>query len=138
MSRTNRMLGGLVFGYGNQVVLTLVGLWLTRFLLARLGQSDYGLWLVGTRVLGYLLLLDVGVVVLLPRETAFATGRAGSIAAATEHFGSFGAYVDQGLGVDDGLALGQRHHQPFGTAHDGARQMQAGRGFTATRQDERP
>jgi O-antigen/teichoic acid export membrane protein len=84
VSRTNRLLGGLAFGYGNQVILTLVGLWLTRFLLARLGQSDYGLWLVGTRILGYLLLLDIGVVALLPRETAFATGRAGSAAAATD------------------------------------------------------
>ena len=84
MSRTNRMLGGLAFGYGNQVIVTLVGLWLTRFLLGRLGQSDYGLWLVGTRILGYLLLLDIGVVALLPRETAFATGRAGSVAAATD------------------------------------------------------
>ena len=77
MSRTRRMLGGLAFGYANQVLLTLVGLWLTAFLLARLGRDEYGLWLVGTRVLGYLMLLDVGVVALLPRDLAFATGRAG-------------------------------------------------------------
>jgi O-antigen/teichoic acid export membrane protein len=71
-------LGGLAFGYGNQLLVTLVGLWLTAFLLLRLGQQDYGLWLVGTRILAYLMLLDLGVVALLPRETAFATGRAGS------------------------------------------------------------
>ena len=64
-------------GYANQALVTIVGLWLTAFLLGRLGQVDYGLWLVGTRILGYLALLDLGVVALLPRETAFATGRAG-------------------------------------------------------------
>ncbi len=82
MSRTDRLLGGLGFGYFNQALVTLVGLWLTAFLLQRLGQSDYGLWLVGTRILGYLALLDLGVVALLPREAAFATGRSGSAEAA--------------------------------------------------------
>ena len=77
MSRTRRFLGGVAFGYANQALVTLVGLWLTTFLLLRLGQDDYGLWLVGTRILGYLMLLDLGVVALLPREVAFATGRAG-------------------------------------------------------------
>lgn len=77
MTRTRRLLGGLLFGYANQVLLTLVGLWLTAFLLARLGRVDYGLWLVATRILGYLMLLDLGVVALLPRDVAFATGRAG-------------------------------------------------------------
>lgn len=77
MTRTRRLLGGLLFGYANQVLLTLVGLWLTAFLLARLGRADYGLWIVATRILGYLMLLDLGVVALLPREIAFATGRAG-------------------------------------------------------------
>ncbi|MGD2135485.1 MAG: oligosaccharide flippase family protein, partial [Gemmatimonadales bacterium] len=77
MTRTRRFLGGLAFGYANQALVTLVGLWLTAFLLTRLGQADYGLWLVGTRILGYLMLLDLGIVALLPRETAFATGRAG-------------------------------------------------------------
>lgn len=77
MTRTRRFLGGLLFGYMNQALVTLVGLWLTAFLLGRLGQADYGLWLVATRILSYLLLLDFGVVALLPREVAFATGRAG-------------------------------------------------------------
>lgn len=84
MTRTRRFLGGLTVGYANQALVTLVGLWLTAFLLARLGQSDYGLWLVGTQVLGYLLLLDLGVVALLPREAAFATGRSGGAAEAAD------------------------------------------------------
>ena len=82
MTRTRRFLGGLAVGYANQALVTIVGLWLTAFLLGRLGQEDYGLWLVGTRILGYLALLDLGVVALLPRETAFATGRAGGESAA--------------------------------------------------------
>ncbi len=84
MSRTTRLLHGVAFGYANQVLVTLVGIWLTAFLLGRLGQTDYGVWLLGTRILGYLLLLDLGVVALLPREVAFATGRAGGAAAATD------------------------------------------------------
>ena len=48
---------------------------MTPFLLYRIGQHDYGLWLVGTQIMFYLGLLDLGVVALLPRETAFATGR---------------------------------------------------------------
>ncbi|MBI2614394.1 MAG: oligosaccharide flippase family protein [Gemmatimonadetes bacterium] len=90
MSRTTRLLQGVAFGYANQVLVTLVGIWLTAFLLGRLGQADYGVWLVGTRILGYLLLLDVGVVALLPREVAFATGRAGGLAQATDLPGIIG------------------------------------------------
>jgi O-antigen/teichoic acid export membrane protein len=77
VTRTQRFLGGLLFGYGNQLLLTVVGLWLTAFLLHRLGQTDYGLWLVAGQILAYLLLMDLGVVALIPRETAFATGRSG-------------------------------------------------------------
>jgi O-antigen/teichoic acid export membrane protein len=84
MSRTNRFLSGISFGYASQLITMLVGLWLTPFLLHRIGQHDYGLWLVGTQLMFYLALLDLGVVALLPRETAFATGRAGSIEEATD------------------------------------------------------
>jgi len=54
---------------------TLVGLWLVRFLLEHLGQTEYGLWLIAGQILGYLSLLDLGVVALLPREAAYATGQ---------------------------------------------------------------
>jgi len=55
------------------------GLWLTPFLLNRVGQHDYGLWLVGAQLLAYLSLMDFGIVALLPRATAYATGRAGGV-----------------------------------------------------------
>src|SRR5712675_2304735 len=84
MSRTNRFLSGIGFGYASQVLTTLVAFWLTPFLLHRIGQRNYGLWLVGTQLLFYLALLDLGVVALLPRETAFATGRANSIKEASD------------------------------------------------------
>jgi O-antigen/teichoic acid export membrane protein len=84
LSRTKRFLSGVSFGYANQVVVTVVGLWLTPFLLHRIGQHDYGLWLVGAQILTYLTLLDFGIVALLPRATAYATGRAGSVEAATD------------------------------------------------------
>lgn len=76
MSRTNRFLSGIGFGYASQILTTLVAFWLTPFLLHRIGQDKYGLWLVGTQLLFYLALLDLGVVALLPRETAYSTGRA--------------------------------------------------------------
>lgn len=77
MSRTRRFVGGIGAGYAYQAVVVVVGLWLTPFLLGRLGSHDYGLWLTATQLLAYLTLLDIGVLALLPRETAYATGRAG-------------------------------------------------------------
>lgn len=77
MSRTRRYVGGVGVGYTSQVVITVVGLWLTPFLLGRLGPHDYGLWLTAAQLIAYLTLLDLGVLALLPRDAAYATGRAG-------------------------------------------------------------
>jgi O-antigen/teichoic acid export membrane protein len=76
MSRTRRYLRGMGVGYAYQLLSMGVGLFLTRFLLQRLGSEQYGLWIVGMQLLGWLLLLDVGVIALVPREVASATGRA--------------------------------------------------------------
>lgn len=84
MSRTTKFIGGISFGYAAQALTTLVGLLITPFLLGRIGQHDYGLWLVGAQVLAYLSLLDFGLIALLPRETAFATGRASRIEEASD------------------------------------------------------
>ncbi len=84
MNRTKRFLSGVSFAYTYQFLATLVGFWMTPFLLQQVGQHDYGLWLVGTQLLFYLGLLDLGVIALLPRETAFAVGRAGSAQEATD------------------------------------------------------
>lgn len=75
MGRTKRFISGVSFGYLSQLTVMLVGLWLTPFLLRHAGRHDYGLWLVGLQVLAYVALIDFGVVALLPRETAFVTGR---------------------------------------------------------------
>jgi len=50
MSRTRKFIAGIGFGYVGQVLTTLVGLLITPFLLRRVGQHDYGLWLVGTQI----------------------------------------------------------------------------------------
>src|SRR2546421_8879760 len=84
MSRTNRFLSGIGFGYASQVLTTLIGFGLTPFLLYRIGQHNYGLWLVGAQLILYLALLDLGIIALLPRETAFATGRARTIEEAAD------------------------------------------------------
>ncbi|HEX8820397.1 MAG TPA: lipopolysaccharide biosynthesis protein, partial [Archangium sp.] len=75
MSRTRRYLQGMGVGYVQQLLSMAVGLFLTRFLLQRLGTEQYGLWVIGFQLLGWLLLLDVGVVALVPREVASSTGR---------------------------------------------------------------
>jgi O-antigen/teichoic acid export membrane protein len=75
MGRTKRFISGVSLGYLSQLTVMLTGLWLTPFLLGHAGRHDYGLWLVGLQVLAYVGLVDVGVVALLPRETAFVTGR---------------------------------------------------------------
>ena len=77
MTRTHRFLSGFVTGYAHLILATIAGLWLTPFFLHHLGQSTYGLWLVGTQLVAYLLLMDLGIVALLPRETAYITGRTG-------------------------------------------------------------
>src|SRR5258708_1661948 len=84
MSRTKRFLGGVSLGYTNQGLVMVAGLWLTPFLLHRIGQHDYGLWLVGAQLLAYLSLMDFGIVALLPRATAYATGRAGGSVCASD------------------------------------------------------
>jgi O-antigen/teichoic acid export membrane protein len=75
MSRTKRLVDGILLSYCYQGLVMLVGLWLTPFLLHRLGQHNYGIWLVGLQSLTYLSLLDLGVIGLLPREVAFLSGR---------------------------------------------------------------
>ena len=72
--RAQRLLGGLSLGYLHTAGAVLVGLWLTPFLLRRLGSHDYGLWLLGTQVVFYLGLMDLGIVALVPREVASASG----------------------------------------------------------------
>ncbi len=75
MSRSRRFLQGLGFGYLNQASVMIASLWLTRFVLAHIGQHGYGLWVSGTQLVSYLLLMDFGILALLPREVAYATGR---------------------------------------------------------------
>ncbi len=75
MSRSKRFLSGLSLSYVYQAAIMGVGLWLTPFVLYHIGQHSYGLWLVGLQILSYIMLMDFGIVALLPRETAYATGR---------------------------------------------------------------
>lgn len=71
MTRTRRFVGGVALGYTYQALVAVVSLWLTPFLLRYVGTSDYGLWLVASQIIAYLLLLDFGLLSLVPREIAF-------------------------------------------------------------------
>ncbi len=75
MSRSLRFLKGLSLSYVYQALAMVVALWMTPFVLNHIGQHSYGLWLVGLQILSYIMLMDFGIVALLPRETAYATGR---------------------------------------------------------------
>jgi O-antigen/teichoic acid export membrane protein len=71
-------------GLVSMVITTVVGIWMSRFLLQHVGQHDYGVWLVLGQNLGYLDILDLGVVGLLGREVSAAMGRAGGVEQATD------------------------------------------------------
>jgi O-antigen/teichoic acid export membrane protein len=84
MTRTRRFLGGLSLGYLYLAIVTIAGLWLTPFILRHVGQQDFGLWLAGAQIVAYIGLLDLGVIALVPRETAYITGRSGGSAVSGE------------------------------------------------------
>jgi O-antigen/teichoic acid export membrane protein len=71
--RTRRFVDAIKVGYVSQAVLMVAGLLLTPFILSHIGQHDYGLWLVGLQITTYLIVLDLGVVALLPRDVAYAS-----------------------------------------------------------------
>jgi O-antigen/teichoic acid export membrane protein len=75
MSRSKTFLGGAALAYLYQGSIMLVGLWLTPFYLRHLGAHDYGIWLVGLQVLNFLLLCDLGVLAVIPRDIAQAHGQ---------------------------------------------------------------
>jgi O-antigen/teichoic acid export membrane protein len=75
MSRTRRLVAGFGVTLLNQVLVAAVGLFVTRYVLHRIGEQDYGLWIVGGQFLAYLGLLDLGVMALLPREVGLVTGK---------------------------------------------------------------
>jgi O-antigen/teichoic acid export membrane protein len=75
MARARQFTYSVALGFLGQGIVMTTGLWLTPFLLHRLGPQQFGLWIVGQQLLVYLTLLDIGVIALLPRETAYASGR---------------------------------------------------------------
>lgn len=81
MSRSARFLRGAGWSYGNQITIMVIGLWITPFLLSRLGRSEYGLWLIGLQIINILTLVDFGILAIFPRSVAMETGRAGGLAA---------------------------------------------------------
>lgn len=83
-SRTQRFVAGVSLGYLYQALVMVAGMWLTPFWLQRIGHQEYGLWLVGTQLLAYLGLMDFGLLTLLLREAAYATGRARNVSQATD------------------------------------------------------
>jgi O-antigen/teichoic acid export membrane protein len=74
MSRTRSFLSGALFAYIYQASMMIIGLWLTPFYLHKLGTKDYGVWLVGLQVLVFLLLIDFGVIGVVARDVAHASG----------------------------------------------------------------
>ena len=75
MSRSKAFLNAALLSYLYQAAVMLVGLWLTPFYVRVLGTRDYGVWLVGLQVLTFLLLADLGVLAVVPRDVAREHGR---------------------------------------------------------------
>lgn len=74
-SRSSRFLWGVGLNYLNFGVVTLTGLWLTRFLLATVGIEAMGSWVQLIQVTTFLGLLDLGVLALMPRDIAVVSGQ---------------------------------------------------------------
>ena len=75
MSRTKSFFQGASFAYLYQGCALVIGLWLTPFYIRTLGTKDFGIWLVGLQVLNFLLLCDFGIISVISRDVAHASGR---------------------------------------------------------------
>lgn len=73
--RSQKFLSGAFFAYLYQGGMMAAGIFLTPFYLRVLGAHDYGIWLVGLQVLNFLLLCDLGVIAVMPRDVGQAHGR---------------------------------------------------------------
>lgn len=76
-SRTTRILWAAGLGWGYQAMAMVAGLWLTKFLLGRIGDATMGWWTHSLVMLGYIVSVDLGLSALLPRDVARQTGKAG-------------------------------------------------------------
>jgi len=80
MARSRHFAHSVLLAFGGQAITMTAGLWLTPFLLFKLGVVRYGVWILGQQFLTYMTMLDFGVVALLPREVAYAEGRKSVVA----------------------------------------------------------
>jgi len=74
-SRTSRFIWGVGLNYLNFGIVTLTGLWLTRFLLSTIGVDAMGSWVQLLQLTIFLNLLDLGVLALMPRDLAVVNAR---------------------------------------------------------------
>jgi O-antigen/teichoic acid export membrane protein len=96
MTRTRKALLSSVSAYGQFGLSTLAALFLIPLTVRCLGVREYGLWLAGAELFGYLALADLGVFSVLPWLIAAADGRRDWVA--------IRFYVSNGLAM--GLLLG--------------------------------
>ena len=75
MARSRHFAHSVLLGFTGQTIVMTAGLWLTPFLLMKLGVLQYGVWILGQQLLTYVTMLDFGIVALLPREVAYAQSR---------------------------------------------------------------
>jgi O-antigen/teichoic acid export membrane protein len=80
MARSRHFAHSVLLAFAGQAITMTAGLWLTPFLLFKLGVLRYGVWILGQQFLTYMTMLDFGVVALLPREVAYAEGRKSVVA----------------------------------------------------------
>ncbi|WP_180541764.1 oligosaccharide flippase family protein [Nevskia soli] len=80
MARSRHFAHSVLLAFAGQAIIMSAGLWLTPFLLGKLGVLRYGVWILGQQFLTYMTMLDFGVVALLPREIAYAEGRKSVVA----------------------------------------------------------
>ena len=75
MARSRHFAHSVLLAFAGQAIVMTAGLWLTPFLLMKLGVLRYGVWILGQQLLTYVAMLDFGIVALLPRDIAYAQTR---------------------------------------------------------------
>jgi O-antigen/teichoic acid export membrane protein len=75
MSRTRRAIIGTVFAYLQSLLALAAGLVLLPFILHRIPTDEYGAWLAFLEIVGYAVLVDLGLLATLPWLVATAHGR---------------------------------------------------------------
>jgi O-antigen/teichoic acid export membrane protein len=77
MSRRVRLIWAASLGWAYQLLALFVGLWMTKYLVGRLGDATMGWWTHALVMIGYITVVDFGLSAFMPRDIAKESGLSG-------------------------------------------------------------